>query len=212
MESEYLVSYGPLGDFGRFSAAEPLECVRGDRVVVRTLRGLELGEVLSPTTTQHRTYLSDAAVGSLLRRVTPADEKAEYRLRERGDEVFTAARQRTSDLGLPLEVIDVETLLDGEHVVLHFIRWADCDVRELVSGLSKQFSLHVLLQDLTAPTADTHEDHGCSSCGSGGCGSGGCGSGGCGSGSCGAGKAEEVQAYFAGLREKMMNSNRMPLL
>jgi hypothetical protein len=59
-------------------------------------------------------------------------------------------------------------------------------------------------------TREEPESHGCGDCGSGDCGSGGCGSGGC--GTCGSMDAEEVQAYFAGLREQMMAHNRVPLL
>src|SRR5262249_62149468 len=98
-----------------------------------------------------------------------------------GDEVFEEARRRAEPLALPMEVIDAEVLLDNDHVVLHFVRWTEGDLRELVSALSTHFSMHVLLQDLTKADA-AHEEHGCGTCGSGGCGSGGCGSKGCGSG------------------------------
>src|SRR2546421_556463 len=45
-EREVLLGYGKVGDFGRFRAAAPLPCRRGDQLVVRTPRGLELGAVL----------------------------------------------------------------------------------------------------------------------------------------------------------------------
>ena len=38
-DREYLVSYGNLGDFGRFRAAAPLACRRGQKLVVRSPRG-----------------------------------------------------------------------------------------------------------------------------------------------------------------------------
>ena len=46
MDHEYLLSYGTAGDFGRFRPTRPLTCRRGDRAVVRSARGLELGVVL----------------------------------------------------------------------------------------------------------------------------------------------------------------------
>ena len=47
-EPEHLLSYGNAGDFGRFRPLHPLACRRGDRAVVQSHRGLELGVVLCP--------------------------------------------------------------------------------------------------------------------------------------------------------------------
>ena len=46
-------------------------------------------------------------------------------------------------------MLDAEVLLDGEHAVVHHLRWADFDPRALVSGLSRTFDAHVALFDLT---------------------------------------------------------------
>ena len=209
-EREYVISYGRLGDLGRFRPTNPLHCRRGDLAVVRSHRGVEVGQVLCPATPRHARFLPDALAGTLLRLATQDDERAADQARRRGHEVFEEARRRAETLALPMEVIDAEVLLDNDHVVLHFVRWTEGDLRELVSALSTHFSMHVLLQDLTR--ADTaHEKNGCGDCGSGGCGSGGCGSGGCATCSSGA-KADDVRAYFAELREKMLSRTRTPLL
>src|SRR5690242_5768130 len=73
---EYLVSYGVRGDFGRFRAARPLALGRGDRAVVRTRRGLEVGEVLRPAAPSHAAFLPNTSVGQLVRPVTADDEAA----------------------------------------------------------------------------------------------------------------------------------------
>jgi cell fate regulator YaaT (PSP1 superfamily) len=210
MEQEYLVSYGLLGDFGRFRAPRPLDCGRGDAVVVRSQRGVELGQVLCSATSGHAQFLPNTSVGALLRPATAEDERIAEGLRQRGQELFETARLRAVELGLPMEVIDAEVLLE-ERAVLHLVRWDECDVRDFVSSLSRRFALHVALEDLThaeAPAPEAQE-HGCGSCGAGGCGSGGCGSGGC--ASCGT-TAADVRAYFAELREKMISRSRTPLL
>jgi cell fate regulator YaaT (PSP1 superfamily) len=209
-EREYVVSYGLLGDVGRFRPANALNCRRGDLAVVHSHRGVEVGQVLCPATPRHARFLPDALAGTLLRLATPEDERATEQARRRGQEVFDEARRTAETLDLPLEVIDTEVLLDNDHVVLHFVRWAEGDLRDLVSALSTHFSMHVLLQDLTKAGA-AHEEHGCGDCGAGGCGSGGCGTGGCGSCSSGA-KADDVRAYFAELREKMLSRTRTTLL
>jgi hypothetical protein len=195
---EYLVGYGLRGDFGRFTAAAPLACRRGDRVVISSPRGIEVGSVLREATPQLAGLLPDTPAGALLRPLGPDDERLAALLAGRAAELFERSRAAAGGLGLPLEVLDAEVLLDGEHAVLYHLHWADSDVRPLVSTLAREFDLHISLLDLTRPAPAEH--HGCGDCGSGGCGS--CGSGGC--GTCGKTfRPEEVRAYFAGLRQQM---------
>ena len=203
---EYLLSYGLAGDFGRFRAAHPLRCRRGDRAVVRSHRGLEVGEVLRAATPRHAAFLPNTTVGSLLRLAGPTDDEAAGRMRERGRLLFDRGRRLTDEQRLPLELLDVEVLLDGEHGVLHLLRFADCDVRPFVSTLSREFELHIVLTDLGRPAAvapvEEHAGCGREGCGqeSGGCGS--CGTGG-GCGSCGSAESDAARNHFAELREQM---------
>lgn len=214
--SEYLIGYGLTGEFGRFRSALPAAFVRGDRVVVRTHRGVEAGQVLRAAEAGHARFLPNTTVGQLLRPFGEDDARAEAGLHDRRSEIWGRASRLAEEIALPLQVLDVEVLLDGEHVVLHHLRGADCDVRPFVSTLSREFNLHVLLADLTRSgestlheTADDHADHGCGSCGSeGGCGS--CGSGG-GCESCKTVVPAADAAHFAGLREQM-ERQRTPLL
>jgi hypothetical protein len=199
---EYLLGYGLRGDFGRFRAARPLACRRGDRAVVRSHRGLELAEVLCPARPGHAAFLPNTSVGQLLRLAAPEDEAAAEKMRGRARELFGRAADLAAELGLPLEVLDAEVLLDGRHADLHHLRWAECDVRPFVSTLSREFDLYLTLTDLSAPReAEEPAEHGCGreGCGGGNCGS--CGSdGGC--ATCGV-SGGDVQAYFAELRERM---------
>jgi cell fate regulator YaaT (PSP1 superfamily) len=206
---EYLVSFGLTGEFGRFRAAAPLVLRRGERVVVRGPRGVEIASVLREATTRHARFLPNTTVGQLLRRAGDADEDADSAMRTRGQQLFERGRQLAAELSLPLELVDVEVLLDGEHAVLHLLRWAEADVRPFVSTLSREFELHVTLADLSRPAESAgHEDEaehaGCGrpNCGrkeGGGCST--CGSDGC--GSCGAAKSPDMTLYFAQLREQM---------
>jgi cell fate regulator YaaT (PSP1 superfamily) len=210
MESqEYLVSFGLTGEFGRFRAAGPLALRRGERVVVRSPRGVETGEVLREATPRHAQFLPNTSIGQLLRPLTAEDERTEVDCRTRSQQLFERGRQLADELRLPLALLDVEILLDGQHAVLHHLRWADADVRPFVSTLSREFELHIILADLTA-TKDTanhegaEEPHGCGrpDCGrteGGGCST--CGSGGC--GTCGSTNPRDVELHFAHLREQM---------
>jgi len=210
-ELEYLVSYGLAGDFGRFRSITPMACRRGQRVVVRSHRGVEVGSVLRPATPRHASFLPNTTLGQLLRAVTPADEWKLDTVCKRSRHLFARGVELVHELELPLEMLDVEVLLDDEHAALQLLRWADCDVRPFVAALSREFALHVHITDLSRPKDEEEEEHGCGreGCGSdGGCGS--CGTGG-GCGSCGTEKASDQTAHFAQLREQM-DSRRVGLL
>jgi cell fate regulator YaaT (PSP1 superfamily) len=209
-EVEFLVSYGSSGEFSRFRPDSAASYHRGDRVVVRSYQGLEMGVVLCRATPGHAPFLSRTAAGDLLRAATPEDERAAAEARRLGTRVADDARQLAAGLGLPLEVLDVEVLLDGRQAIIHHLRQAECDYRPLVSTLSHSHDLLITMQNLAEPAVEA-------GCGKPGCGGGGggcssCGSG-CSSGGCGKGvKKDDVTAYLAGLREQMETRARTPLL
>jgi cell fate regulator YaaT (PSP1 superfamily) len=206
MESqEYLVSFGRTGEFGRFRAAASLGLRRGEHVVVRGPRGVEVALVLREATARHAHFLPNTSVGQLLRRRTSEDEQTERHLHSRSQQLFERGTQLVTELALPLVLVDVEILLDGEHAVLHYLGGAPCDLRPFVSTLSREFALHVTLIDLAgAPEPAEEEQAGCGrpDCGhkgEGGCDT--CGSGGC--GTCGAHTPRDMELHFAQLREQM---------
>jgi hypothetical protein len=188
--SEYLVSFGVAGEFGRFVPVQPVTCRRGDRVLVRTRRGVEPGTVLCQATAGHAALLDGEVAGPLLRVLTDEDESHLLDLEANAQLAFEAARLLTRELSLPLEILDVEAILDPRLLVVHYVG-RSTDFRPLVSTLSKRFDALVEMFDLTTlPLADGFEavDHhdgaacpdcgsttGCDSCGPGGCGS--CGHG-----------------------------------
>jgi len=204
---DYLLSYGNAGDFGRFHSTKPLSLRRGTRAVIRTPRGMELGTVLCPTMPSHTSQLPNTSVGQLLRSANDEDERNVQDMVERAQNIFCSARGLAADLSLPIELLDVEVLLDGQRAILYHLRWSQCDLRQFVSKLSKLHDLYIELQDLSRV-----EEKGCGKpdCGRGAGGCTTCGSGGC--GTCGSHGAPELQAYFAGLREQTIARKLTPLL
>ncbi len=200
---EYLLSFGQSGEFGRFRAAASLQLRRGDRMVVRGPRGIEIGEVLRPAAPGHALFLPNTSVGQVLRRLTEEDRRTEREMRLRSQRLFERAQTLVEELGLPLLLLDAEILLDGERAMLHHLRGGECDVRPLVSALSVEFGLHLAPIDLGgSPQTDLEAGCGRPDCGggqAGDCTS--CGSGGC--GSCGEGKPQESESTFAERREQI---------
>ncbi len=199
---DYLVDC--FGSVGRYRATCPL--TRGDRVVVRQQDILYLAEVVRPVTDRHHKHYPELK-GQLLRQATTEDLLVAQRMANRATVLLQRANHLAMSIGLPVELLDAEISLDGKSASLVYLHWQNCDIRQLVRPLSREFDLQLHLNDLTSPTAK----RGCSDCSGGGCGSNGCGSGGCSTNGCALSVSrEELQAYFAELRVKYQR--RMPLL
>lgn len=206
-QAEFLVSHGKSGAFGRFAVEGAFACSRGDRVVIRGPRGLELGTVLCPATDRQQRLLQHVPVGQIVRPARSEDEAWVQRGQALAIELAATARQLVREQALALEVLDAEVLLGGQQAIVQCLAPADSDGSALVEALSAQFQLSVLLENLAVavPVTSEEEEHG--GCGQPGCGradGGGCST--CGSGggcsSCGSSKLD-LREYFAHLRGKM---------
>lgn len=189
MSHSYLVRYGMMGRVAQFQA-EAADLARGQYVVIRSHRGAELGEVLVPMPTPSDPE-AEAEAGStaawVLRPAGP-DDLARARAGEADRADRFAICQRVFQDGVwPLELIDVEPLLDDRRTVLYYLGPHRLDVAGLLAAFRATCDLDVMLEavgrdvpDEEVEAADAHDEPaGCGQCGSdgGGCGS----SGGCGS-------------------------------
>ena len=171
MAGQHFVRIGVLGSVGRFDAADRRRYARGTRVVCRTPRGLEVGEVLSPV------EVADAGGcdGSLLRRVTVQDDLLLARLEKNRDEAYRACASRLAERGLGAVLVDVEHLFDGQSLFFYFLGETtpelDCLTAELAEVYEAKAQLQKFADTLTAgcgPHCGTEEGGGCGT--SGGCG------------------------------------------
>jgi cell fate regulator YaaT (PSP1 superfamily) len=168
MLGQHFVRIGLLGSVGRFAAADRQRFARGTRVVCRTFRGLEVGEVLSPADQD-----SDASDGTLLRRVTVEDDLLISRLEKNRDEAFQACASRLTQLHSPAVLLDVEHLFDGQSLYFYFLGDTTPELDSLTAELAEAYEAKAQLQKfadtLTAgcgPNCGTEEGGGCST---GGC-------------------------------------------
>lgn len=111
-----LVRYGSVPEVARFvnRADSPLE--RGDRVVVRTHRGLQLGQMLDavPQSAEEIDF-------EIVRPATGDDEAAAQRLQARCEAEFYEWCRRIVVWNLSLELIDLERTLDEEKLILYVL-------------------------------------------------------------------------------------------
>jgi hypothetical protein len=203
---QFVVSFGKSGALGVFNAPAPLVLRRGERVVVRTPRGIEVGTVLCAATVRQARLLGATGMGELLRPLGTGDAARLPDLAQLGQAVYAAAQDQATGLGIA--IFDVEVLLDGHQAIVQYVG-ADASLDAFAQALESRFALAVRLENLAQPTTG-HEHGGCDKpdCGRGGCST--CGSGG-GCASCGSAKVD-MRDYFAHLREKMEHNQRRPLV
>jgi len=167
---QHFVRVGTFGHVGRFLAVGGERFVRGARVVCRTSRGLEVGEVLSPV--EDATLA--AADGSLLRRVTVEDDLLLARLARNKDEAYHACVTKLAERGIPASLVDVEHLFDGQSLFFYFLGETTPEIDAVTAELADVYETKVQFRKFTetltagcGPGCGTPEAEG-QGCGTGG--------------------------------------------
>lgn len=114
--AHYFVRFGFGGHIGRFAAVDATVYPRGSRVICRTERGLETGEVLGSDD-----RMAESHDGQLLRPLTIEDELLLERLNRHRERAFEACQELLAERDIPAVLLDVEHLFDGESLYFHFL-------------------------------------------------------------------------------------------
>jgi cell fate regulator YaaT (PSP1 superfamily) len=171
MAGQYLVRVGQMGRLGRFLSIEGPRYPRRSRVLVRTERGLEVGQVLAPLSP----VSAGPSDGALLRRLTVEDELLVARLERRRHEALHACTQRLAELGCPTPLLDVELLFDGSALCFYFLGEPPAEVEKQLAELAKTYDAAAQIQRF-AQTLLAGCGPGCGKEAAAGCGQGGCSS------------------------------------
>lgn len=153
----YLVRYGRGGQVGRFGSIHLIPCKRGDRVVVHTDRGIEAGEVLVPAG-EFSSSDRHSPAGELLRLLTQEDERVLAALNAREQAIASRGRQAIVDRGLPIEIVESESLLDARTTILYFVGQASEELGRLSVELASDPRERVRFEPLLSPDAPGSDD------------------------------------------------------
>jgi cell fate regulator YaaT (PSP1 superfamily) len=121
---------------------------RGTEVVVRSERGLEIGELLCEATDAALAQLKDAGHGQLLRTMTPDDARERWRLLDQARREFETCLRLIEQEKLPMKLVDVEHIFGGERVVVYYLAENRVDFRELVRQLAGEFQTRVEMRQI----------------------------------------------------------------
>lgn len=165
--SRCLVRYGAMGWTGhfRYRSEQPLECRHGERVLIETSRGIEVGEALSPLMTDPPRNDVGKVIrpcGELLRKLTPTESfehvrrQHDARLQSVVQELLAESTRRIAERGIAVDVVDGELLFHGKTLVLYFLGTPTDDLGVLASELSQSREFNVLFNsvlEVAAPVA-----------------------------------------------------------
>jgi nitrite reductase (NADH) small subunit/3-phenylpropionate/trans-cinnamate dioxygenase ferredoxin subunit len=178
----FLVRFGAMGHVGKFRAPEPVGCHRGDRVVVQSSRGLEIGEVLLTAEPDSALMAGQPDSGVLVREFTEDDAVKERLLRDGQLRAFDACRQLLADRNMPVELVDAEQLFDGQTLIFYFLGDPPPALAHITAELARAYETQVqfrpLGSGLESPCGTgcgSEGGHACGNCGDGDCGAGECG-------------------------------------
>ncbi len=138
--------YGALRHHGRFKTRLS-ELKPGDRCVLRTDRGVEIGFVTAEL--QAAEGECENGLGEILRRFEDADEEHLDELRRQADgSEFDFCRERIRERELPMRLVHVEHLFGGGRIIFYFVSDGRIDFRELVKDLARNFRTRIELRQI----------------------------------------------------------------
>ena len=139
--------------------------VRGEQIVCRTPRGIEMGEVLAATNLE---YIETSCASTYIRKSRPEDKLLWRQLTSLSVSASTACQAFLRKQDTPDVLLEVEPLFDGRTLYFHFLGTPSLETEQHVQKLSDIYQKSVassrfaaLLEHGCGPGCGTKEKSGC---------------------------------------------------
>lgn len=131
------------GDF----LAHDLSLRVGDRCIVTTDRGVELGLVVAGRRVER---LGEQKLHKALRKATERDLYLHEKKKDREEHAFWLCRKRIKARKLKMKLSKVEYIFDGSRVIFYFTAENRVDFRELVKDLARELRTRIEMRQIGA--------------------------------------------------------------
>ena len=162
-----VIRYGLMGHIGQFRHNLQPAPARGVNVVVRTDRGVELGEVvtvvseepgfarISPQRLEQHIAANGPDYpfrrdGKVLRLANPQDLIDQRHLNSSAKDERKFCAQEIKEMKLDMKLVAVEHLLGGERIIFYFLAEHRVDFRDLVHKLANQYHTRIEMRQVGA--------------------------------------------------------------
>ena len=127
--------------------ANGFEAETGTYVIVDTVRGIDLGEVVLPNREMSETIETEN-LKKMIRLATEQDiqRSMENRLKER--EAYTICQKKIAEHKLEMKLVSVEYTFDGSKILFYFTANGRVDFRSLVKDLASVFKMRIELRQI----------------------------------------------------------------
>ena len=142
-----IVRYGVMGLLGRF-VHSPDSWRSGQRVVIKSDRGMEIGTVLCDWVSGGSPGVSPQIRGEIVRLVAHADEVEERHLHESEQRELDFCEERIRTQNLPMKLVAAEHLFGGDRVLFYFLSDSRVDFRVLVRDLVQEFQTRIEMRQI----------------------------------------------------------------
>ncbi|MCX5633472.1 MAG: regulatory iron-sulfur-containing complex subunit RicT [Phycisphaerae bacterium] len=164
-EKKMLVRYGKTGTVGWFTHEEKNMPKAHSKVMIKTERGLEIGEVVGRFCYKAGVFkkTEDAVVdyygqgvencpitvgGRFVRYATEQDLADERHVNSGAKQELDKCRLFIKELNLPMKPVDIEHVFGGERIIFYFTAETRIDFRELVKRLAKEFQTRIEMRQV----------------------------------------------------------------
>lgn len=135
--THYFIRIGVLGEIRVASALAPID--RGRRVVIRSPRGIEVAEVVSERQRSAEAPSSNSPNYRIIRPTSPADEMLVSRLERYKCQALESCRQRLRHCDSDAILLDVDQLLDGGTLLMHFLGDVDPLAQSIADEIAREY-------------------------------------------------------------------------
>jgi cell fate regulator YaaT (PSP1 superfamily) len=146
---EYIVRYGAMSNISTFSAGKIEGTLKmGEKVIVKTDRGQEMGEVVSRPEAEEGSQTGNGNF-RVLRRATPDDlQKLKEIEEEKTQAEFKFCQKKIKEHDLAMKLANVEHLFGGDKIIFYFLADGRVDFRALVKDLAKEYQTRIELKQI----------------------------------------------------------------
>ena len=147
--SYFIVRYGRMRFRNLFSTTHP-KIKYGSWCVIRSPRGVEIGEVISHSLTQEELPNEPAEqAGEILRELAREDlEKIEGIEEDTEPKEYRYCLEKIREHNLPMKLVNVEHLFGGSKIIFYFLADGRVDFRDLVKDLTKEYRTRIEMKQI----------------------------------------------------------------
>ena len=118
-----------------------------DKVIIRTERGVEVGEIVSPVETVEND--NSPTAGEILRKITDQDKQRYLQIKSADEpKEFLFCQTKIRERQLPMKLCTVEHLFGGTKLIFYFLAQGRVDFRALVKDLAEQYQARIEMRQI----------------------------------------------------------------